>query len=212
MTEHVKKYTKIRYAESDLAESGIFRGGDSAKTLPISFTLYLLETESHLVLADAGCDELEGFEMRKMIGPVGGLKQYGVKPEEITDVIITHAHADHIAGLKHFPHARVYIQEEEYACGRASIPDTCEVFLFQEECDVADCIHVKKIAGHSVGSCIITFHYEGEAYLITGDEVYSSECFARNIPTGASICPERSQNFIEQYGNGKYKILACHDF
>jgi glyoxylase-like metal-dependent hydrolase (beta-lactamase superfamily II) len=37
-----------------------------------------------------------------------------VKPEEITDVIITHMHWDHADGMDLFPNARRWIQKEEY--------------------------------------------------------------------------------------------------
>ena len=38
----------------------------------------------------------------------------GVKPEEITDVIISHVHWDHLDGIDLFPKARVWIQREEF--------------------------------------------------------------------------------------------------
>jgi glyoxylase-like metal-dependent hydrolase (beta-lactamase superfamily II) len=37
-----------------------------------------------------------------------------VKPEEITDVIITHMHWDHADGMDLFPNARIWVQKDEY--------------------------------------------------------------------------------------------------
>src|SRR5207253_398864 len=42
---------------------------------------------------------------------LGGL---GIKPEDVTDVIVTHMHWDHADGADLFPNARVWIQKDEY--------------------------------------------------------------------------------------------------
>jgi glyoxylase-like metal-dependent hydrolase (beta-lactamase superfamily II) len=37
-----------------------------------------------------------------------------VKPDEVTDVVISHAHWDHMGGIDLFPKATIWIQREEY--------------------------------------------------------------------------------------------------
>src|SRR5262245_66667088 len=37
-----------------------------------------------------------------------------IKPEDVTDVVLTHVHWDHADGADLFPKARVWIQREEY--------------------------------------------------------------------------------------------------
>lgn len=43
------------------------------------------------------------------------LKRIKVSPSDITDVIITHPHPDHIGGITLFPNARVWMQKEDFA-------------------------------------------------------------------------------------------------
>lgn len=50
-----------------------------------------------------------------------------------------------------------------------------------------------------------------EIYIISGDECYSKECLKNKIPTGSSVCPEKSVEFIEKYSDSKYTVLLCHD-
>src|SRR6185503_4697106 len=38
----------------------------------------------------------------------------GIKPEDVTDVVITHSHWDHADGADLFPRAKIWIQKEEY--------------------------------------------------------------------------------------------------
>ena len=101
MMENVLSVTALKYAESTLAERYIFPGGASDKRLPISFTIYLIKTDKHMILVDAGCDTMPGFEMKNFCGPVAALKRQGIMPEDITDVIITHSHHDHIEAVCH---------------------------------------------------------------------------------------------------------------
>lgn len=211
MSENVRSVTAIRYGESVLAESSVFKGGAGDKYLPISFTIYLLRTDSHLILVDAGCDTMPGFVMKNFYSPSKVLKEHGVASEEITDVIITHAHHDHIEAVPYFKNAVIHIQQAEYENGRKYIPDDFMVDCFEDTCVVAGCVKAVKIAGHSKGSCIVLFEMNGKKYVITGDECYARANLEKKIPTGASVCPEKSREFVEKYGTGEYEVLLCHE-
>jgi len=43
------------------------------------------------------------------------VKLAGVRPEDVTDVVISHAHWDHMGGIDLFPRATVWIQKQEFA-------------------------------------------------------------------------------------------------
>ena len=124
------KITEVKYANSTLAESMIFKGGRSAVKLPIAFILYLIEDEGKKILVDAGCDTMPGFEMENFIGPVGALASIGIAPEEITDLLLTHAHHDHIECVKYFENAVIHIQKDEFEYGKTYIPSNFNLNLF----------------------------------------------------------------------------------
>jgi glyoxylase-like metal-dependent hydrolase (beta-lactamase superfamily II) len=42
------------------------------------------------------------------------VKLAGVQPEQITDVVVSHAHWDHVGGIDLFPKATIWIQKEEF--------------------------------------------------------------------------------------------------
>ena len=46
--------------------------------------------------------------------PVDVLKEYGLSPNDITDVIITHSHHDHIEAIRYYENATIHIQKDEY--------------------------------------------------------------------------------------------------
>ena len=211
MNKEVICVTSITYAESTLPESWVLERGAENRTLPIVFTLYVIKTENRLILVDAGCDELPGFVMRNFSRPVDALEKQDILPQSITDVIITHAHRDHIGAVHHFKNSIIYIQKDEYEKGRTFIPDDFQVRCFDDECEIDTSVKMIKIGGHSVGSCVVVFEMNHKKYVIAGDECYRKECLEMKIPTGKSCCPEKSRKFIEDYGDGSYVLLLCHD-
>ena len=104
----IKEVKQIKYADSFLSQSAIFEGGVKGKPIPIIFAFYLIKTENRVILIDAGCDTMSGFIMNNYVMPDDALSEYGVSPDEVTDIIITHADHDHIDGVHHFKNATVY--------------------------------------------------------------------------------------------------------
>lgn len=201
----------IEYGKSVLPESMIFQGGAEDKFRPIVFMIYLIKTQNRLILADAGCETMPGFEMRDFIGPVKALEKLNISPEDITDVIITHAHHDHIECVKYFKNAVIYIQRDEYENGKGYFAENMDIRLFDEEACICTDVHAEKIGGHSKGSCIVEITDGENKYIIAGDECYLRECMEKQIPTGCSCCLQKSREFIEKYAGGKYTVLLCHD-
>lgn len=66
---------------------------------------------------------------------------------------------------------------------------------------------IKKIGGHSIGSCIVL----AENYVFCGDECYYEKCLTDKICTGASYNEEASQNFVQEFSKNKYTPLLFHD-
>lgn len=205
------KITPIKYGESFLRDSQVFCNGSRDKLLKIDFIVYLTEFDNRLILIDAGCETMPGFDMKDFIGSVKALENKGFLPESITDIIITHSHHDHIECVKYFKNAVVHIQKDEYDEGIKYIPDDMQVNIFDDRYSICDNIEIIKIGGHTKGSCIVELKSEEKLYVIIGDECYMRENLIKKIPTGTSYCPEKSSEFISRYSNGKYNILLSHD-
>lgn len=202
----------VKYAESDIAAKLVFAGDNSERKIPISFTVFLIETTERMVLIDAGCEYMDGWDMRCMLPPDEVLRRGGIQPDSITEIVLTHRHHDHVQAVKKFPRATVYMQKDEYAALTGEyIPPGTDVRLFDEKCDICDGIRAIKIGGHSEGSCIVTVDTGVGKYVITGDEVYSPICLENKIPTGSSCNPEKSENFIRKYSRSEYTPLVSHD-
>lgn len=201
----------LKYAESVLPESMAFSGASKEKVIPISFAFYLIKTKNKNILVDAGCDTMPGFVMKKYYSPAFVLRQAELSSDEITDVIITHAHHDHIEALSHFRNAVLHITEEEYSNGKKYIPANMPVNLFKEEFLIEEQIKVIKCGGHSVGSAIVEMTYKDEIHILAGDECYTDLNIENKICTGTFYDKEKSIEFVEKYSNKKYRVHTCHD-
>lgn len=201
----------VVYGRSVLAESEIFKHGDVSVKRPISFKVYLIRVKERLILVDAGCVTMPGFVMEDFVGTPNALMSLGVTTDDVTDLVITHAHHDHIECVSHFKRARVYIQSDEFELGKSYFTSSTDVCTFDESIEVCENVTVKKIGGHSRGSCVVEISREDELYVIAGDECYARECLTRRIPTGSSYDIQKSRGFIEKYASTKYRVLLCHD-
>lgn len=98
--------------------SGLVAGAERSRTLDIPVMVWLLKgSDGRRVLVDSGFYRqkfLDRWKPRGFRSPADAVAAAGVRPEEITDVIISHAHWDHVDGADLFPKATIWIQREEY--------------------------------------------------------------------------------------------------
>lgn len=208
----VTEVRQLKSFDSFLSECAVFEGGKKDKMLPIIFGFYLLKTDNRTILVDASCDTMGGFEIIDYKSPVESVLEYGIAPEEVTDVIVTHADHDHIDGVHHFKNANVYIQEDEYArAGKRYIPSDFKVQLFREEACIDQCVKAVRIGGHQIGSCVVEFEFHGKNYVIAGDECYSRYNIDHKVPTATSYNRKASEMFIQKYANADWNVLLMHE-
>ncbi|NVK52805.1 MAG: N-acyl homoserine lactonase family protein [Flavobacteriaceae bacterium] len=92
---------------------------DSVLFEPV-FMFWLIKTTSDkMILIDAGfINDDESFESRYNLKtyqrPDSLLQKIGISASDITDIIITHPHRDHIDGIDLFPNAQIWMQKEDF--------------------------------------------------------------------------------------------------
>jgi glyoxylase-like metal-dependent hydrolase (beta-lactamase superfamily II) len=109
----------IRYATVPaFPVASLVQGADKNRHADIAMMVWLIRGGGRNVLVDAGFFRPQFFKswnVQQFIRPDQAVALAGVKPEEITDVILTHAHWDHADGAGLFPKAQIWIQKDEYA-------------------------------------------------------------------------------------------------
>src|SRR5579863_6388087 len=106
----------IRYASAEDDAADLVMGAAHEK-MNLAMVIWLIRGDGRNILFDSGYHRdtfAKEFPATEYIRPDEAVKLAGVQPEEITDVVISHAHWDHMGGIDLFPRATVWIQKEEY--------------------------------------------------------------------------------------------------
>lgn len=201
----------FKYGITEITESMAFINGDDNVSIPIGLLFFLIEDNDRKILVDVGCDTMPGFKLYEFEEPVKVLESYGIKRTDITDVIITHAHHDHIDAVYNYSEAIIHIHQKEYEPAKAYLKRSKRVSVFDDDKKITDNIEIKHVGGHSEGSCVVRLYADKKTYVLCGDECYTKENFTKNIPTGCTISLEKSKNFVEEVRNEKYIPIIFHD-
>lgn len=110
----------IRYGTiRDFPVSDLVMGAPEGEKVDIAMVVWLIRGGDKVVLFDSGFHREKWMKefptFTDYLRPDEAVRLAGVAPEQVTDVIISHAHWDHLGGADLFPKANVWIQRQEYA-------------------------------------------------------------------------------------------------
>lgn len=177
---------------------------DGRVDLPFSFVL--ARQGDHNVLIDTGFMQDEhssGFSLRfgvpHWISPVRMLAEIGVAAEVVTDIVLTHAHFDHMGSISQFPNAQIHIQKSELLSWYEAIalpkqfgyltaivdPDNIRQALeasIEHRVTLVDGdrdnmlpgLHLRLGSGHTLGHQYVIVETARGRIVISGDCVYST--------------------------------------
>jgi glyoxylase-like metal-dependent hydrolase (beta-lactamase superfamily II) len=94
-------------------------GGPKTERVEIDFMVWLIKgTNGKNILVDAGFmgdnKSADDFKIADYIRPDSALMTLGVKPQDITDIILSHPHWDHMDGIGLFPNAQIWMQKDDF--------------------------------------------------------------------------------------------------
>ncbi|MFT4224275.1 MBL fold metallo-hydrolase [Dysgonomonas sp.] len=83
------------HISANLVANELTKGFRKDNIIDYPINVLLIKKDSRLILIDAG----QGYANRNAGKLVGYLQSMGIQPSQITDIVISHAHTDHIDGL-----------------------------------------------------------------------------------------------------------------
>src|SRR5438309_3640689 len=109
----------VRFATiANFPVSSLVAGADRTRRMDIAMTIWVLKgIDGRIAIVDSGFHRdryFKQFAVKDYIKPSDAIAPLGIKPEQVTDLFITHMHWDHAGGIDLFPAARVWIQKDEY--------------------------------------------------------------------------------------------------
>ncbi|MFC5372773.1 MBL fold metallo-hydrolase [Brevundimonas faecalis] len=185
----------VPIAESPWVEAGspaaevsglLTAAGAPADAVHLSVQPLLVRDGDRVVLLDAGA----GGQMGTANTLVASLRAAGVEPEQVTDVLISHAHGDHVGGLVNaqgaltFPKAVIRMSAPEWTAARAGAEKAGagplvaaiapKVETFQPGAQATPSIRAVALDGHMPGHTGYEIVSGNERLLYFGDALHSS--------------------------------------
>jgi glyoxylase-like metal-dependent hydrolase (beta-lactamase superfamily II) len=108
----------IRYADSPQdAVADLVIGAPKDERVDTIYALWLIRGGGRVILFDSGFHRARWFKewtVTNYLRPDQAVALAGVAPDQVTDIVISHAHWDHLGGIDLFPIATIWIQKDEY--------------------------------------------------------------------------------------------------
>ncbi|MGE4278771.1 MAG: N-acyl homoserine lactonase family protein [Magnetospirillum sp.] len=110
-------------------------------SMPMSYCVWLIRGGGRTILVDTGFNAEAAVQRRRdfIRCPTEGLRDLGITPQDVDDIIITHLHYDHAGNAILFPKAQFHLQEKEMQA--ATGPDMRHK-LCRHAYEVEDVVHM----------------------------------------------------------------------
>lgn len=174
---------------------------DDNNLIDLTLRSLVVETTGHVILTDTGWGNKQDEKFFRHVklhggeGLINGLKNRGYKPEDITDVFLTHLHADHCGGgvkkddrgtgyLLTFPEATYHVSRTQWEWAAKNnlreadsfleenilpIGQSGHLNLIDEEGELFPGFSVMMCYGHTPGLMIPIIKYNDKTLVYTGD-------------------------------------------
>lgn len=209
---------QFKYGTKGTVYKGAEQPGEVISDFP--FLYYLAEVQGKWILIDTG------FREEALAASVG-VTLLPIESEleaafggmgEISRIILTHSHWDHVNNLDLYPGVPVTMSQATYDLilreGAEHVKESLQgrkLQLVEQEAVIADKFTLRLIGGHTPDSCVIYFEEAGKEYVITGDECYQCDNVYKNIPIGISHDGEKNAAFIADTREKGLIPLPFHD-
>jgi glyoxylase-like metal-dependent hydrolase (beta-lactamase superfamily II) len=211
----------LKYAERDAGRPEHFIGGDPHDTpMPMDYFVWAIVADpaggnagsGRTWVVDTGFGEADAERRgRRLVrSTTEALATIGIDAAQVTDVILTHLHYDHVGGFEQFPGARFHLQDREmaYATGRhmtrpmfshaftaTHVADLVlevhrsRVMFWDGDHEVAPGISVHLIGGHTAGLQVVRVNTASGWLVLASDAThyYENMDSARPFPVVVDV-------------------------
>lgn len=215
---------------------------DDNNLINIPMRCLLVEDGKKKILIDCGMGEKMDPKLLQYYFPngddtlLGSLAAVGVKPEDVTDVVLTHLHFDHCGGAIHpdgqlsFPGATHWVSASQWETAHEPnrrekpsffnenfdpIEKAGRLKVIESSSKVTKNVILKLYYGHTDGLIVPFINYNGQTLVYTADFIPSGPhvqmsyvCAYDNYPL---VTVEEKEQFLEEALKGGYTLFFEHD-
>lgn len=216
---------------------------DAANRIPLQTNCLLLRGEGRHVLVESGfgdkwSDKERGFYDLERRTVVDALAEVDVAPEQIDDIVLTHLHFDHAAGVTRsgpdgapvptFPNATVHVQRTEWDDARANKSTMTRTYLESHlkpiaervglaagEAEIRPGISVIPLPGHTWGQQGVCFDDGRGVVCFAGDVLPTVHHAPPAFSMGYDMLPHRNMltkaSLFERAAAEGWRLVLDHE-
>ncbi|MGX4694436.1 N-acyl homoserine lactonase family protein [Streptomyces sp. JNUCC 63] len=203
----------------------------------LDFDMWVVRGEDRIVVVDTGFSRAAGDRRGRVLErrPAQSLRELGIAPGEVTDVVVTHLHYDHAGNLGDFPDARIWVQRAEvaYATGdKMRHRQLSHFFDADDVCDIVrrtfdgqvrqidgrhvltDGIELHRVGGHTPGLQVVRVRTERGWVVLASDALHYYANFELRNPFPSIVdVPVMIDAFdtILELADGPDHVVPGHD-
>ncbi|MBU0457922.1 MBL fold metallo-hydrolase [Patescibacteria group bacterium] len=212
----------LRYGKSEFPEKQIFRDSKE-RTLPFSWMFWMVKEPEGYSLIDCGLEDqkfIDKWKIDEYKSPSELITILRTSKKDISRVIITHLHADHIDGCSNYPNADFYLQRKEYraildafensADSKISsrgyyrehlnfikkMKDEGRLVLINGDQKISENISVELAPYHTKGTQTVIVKSNNQTVYIVPDNAYLSENIDDLAPIGSATDIEGNKQYL----------------
>ncbi|MFQ5739816.1 MAG: MBL fold metallo-hydrolase [Acidobacteriota bacterium] len=210
---HQYQVFALEYGRSLYSEARAIRGGSRRRAVSFGWMFWLIQGRGRTVLVDTGVEDPEVARLKGISGytqPVKRLGQLSIIPSQVTDVVLTHGHWDHMGGLGSYRKARIWMQAREFHYAQSILSrehpsargmkwehlqqllkakEEGRLSLISGNGTLAPGIALVGDASHTPGSQYVRVETRDGAVVLAGDVAYQYQNIQWHRATGSAIDP-----------------------
>jgi glyoxylase-like metal-dependent hydrolase (beta-lactamase superfamily II) len=220
---------------------------DENNLIVLTLRSLIIETGGSVILVDTGWGDKQDEKFFRHVhfhggeGLLNGLQKRGYKPEDITDVFLTHLHADHCGGAVKwnkdhsgyeltFPDATYHISRTQWEWAAKNnlreadsfleeniipIEQSGRLKLVDEECELFKDFFVRMCYGHTPGLMIPVIKCKGKTLVYSGDLIptlaHIPVIWNMSYDIESLKTIEEKERILKEALEGNYILVFQHD-
>lgn len=199
----------LRYGGTDLQKGSRYHRysiyNEPDQTVSMDFMFWMARNQNRTVLVDCGFDDVRTAQRGYLqdVHPVELLSRLDARPEDVTDVVISHMHFDHVGNTDLFPNATFHVAREELEfwtgpygqnehIGVAGDPIEIQkvadlykegrVNLVEKSAQILPGITTTTVRGHTAGSLVTDVSTAGGQMIFASDTIHWYEEMEKDRP------------------------------
>lgn len=212
--------------------------GEPDADITLDYYYWVLRNNSRIILIDTGfaADVGRRRGVTVLRDPVDALREFDITPGDVSDVIVSHMHYDHIGNVSAFPNATVYVAGRElsfwsgpYAHRRhfafsiepkeineiRSREGSDRLVLLRDRDVIAPGVRAVRVGGHTPGQLVVDVDTSGGRAVFASDALHFYEEMMLDRPfailNDLAGCYGAFDYLRELDGDPRTAVVAGHD-